>query len=106
MRFASCCERAYASALQLAAWAGNVTVESLKAYYIESCEADWFEKSHNFAPEFGNGEESDDEREAAQDVSLAGVTKRLDYFLKYSILPTVFIQYLMYLDVLIYFDAF
>ncbi|CAK8992367.1 unnamed protein product [Durusdinium trenchii] len=56
-------------ALQLAAWAGNVTVESLKAYYIESCEADWFEKSHNFAPEFGNGEESDDEREAAQDVT-------------------------------------
>ena len=72
LRFADCCKRAYDAALKLAAWAGNFTVDSLQAYYEESCAGRWFDQSHSHVPEFdGDDEESDDEAAKARDMLLA-----------------------------------
>eukprot|EP00438_Fugacium_kawagutii_P001566 Skav235500 [mRNA] locus=scaffold3432:23399:30233:- [translate_table: standard] len=66
--FAACCKNGYDGALQLAAWAGSYTVESLKSYYEESCASGWFEQSTSHAPEFLE-EESDDEETVAREMS-------------------------------------
>ena len=79
LRFADCCTRAYDAALNLAAWAGNFTTESLKTYYEDSCAGRWFDQSHSHAPEFDCEEESDDEAAKARDMLLA----RLFYVLAF-----------------------
>ena len=65
-RFVDCCHRAFASALELTAWAANVEVDSLKQYYIDSCSVNWFQTMQQAAPEFqDNDAESDNEQAMA-----------------------------------------
>ena len=64
LRFQKCVERGYTSALQLAAFASNVEVSSLKTYYEQSVEALWFQKRRH-APEFEAEGNPDDEHAIA-----------------------------------------
>lgn len=62
-RFFECCQRAYDAALQLASWAANVSKDSLKRYYEESCEVSWFQTMQQSVPLFEDGESSEEENE-------------------------------------------
>lgn len=62
-RFRECCQRAYDSALDLASWAAHVEKKSLKQYYEESCQVNWFSTMQQSVPIFEDGDSSEDEGE-------------------------------------------
>lgn len=77
LRFQGCCQRAYNSAVKLAAWAGGYTEASLKSYYEESTAAGWFDQTFGHVMDFdSHQEEVDDPAEAeARDMSFGQVVK-------------------------------
>lgn len=61
-RFQECCSRALQSAVDLAAWASGFEAESLKKYYQQSVEVNWFEAKDAV----GDKDEDDSDEEEAE----------------------------------------
>lgn len=65
LRFQSCCQKAFHSAVALVSWAGGFEADSLKKYYTECCSVNWFQTMQQAAPEFcEDDQESDNEDDA------------------------------------------
>ena len=70
-RFRACCDRAFSSALHLASWAGDLERSSLKRYYEESVNVEWFQSMGQDLPEDEDEDEFvDDEEEMARNPPL------------------------------------
>lgn len=72
LRFAACSNRAFDSAVSLAAWAGGLRDASIKESYLKACESGWFDQNHGHALEFDQEASDEDEEDtAAREMHLA-----------------------------------